>query len=57
LDVAYKARDFRKLREMGASWRLITEDVPEPKGIDPNGGALRRLPAGAPTPANREPKP
>ena len=57
LNVAYKARDFRKLREMGASWRIITEDVSEPKGIDPNGDALRRLPTGAPTRTNRESKP
>ena len=57
LNVAYKARDFRKLRELGASCTTITENVPEPKGIDPNGDALRRLPAGAATPANREHKP
>ena len=57
LNVAYKARDFHKLREMGASWRIITEDVSEPKGIDPNGDALRRLPTGAPTRTNRESKP
>ncbi len=31
---AYKPRDFRRMREMGASWKLITEDRPEPKGIE-----------------------
>jgi hypothetical protein len=43
LNVAYKARDFRELREMGATWKIITDDLPEPKGIEPNGGALKRL--------------
>ncbi|MSU69321.1 MAG: hypothetical protein EXS39_00790 [Opitutaceae bacterium] len=34
LAIAYEPRDFRALREMGASWNIITEDIPEPKGID-----------------------
>lgn len=34
---AYKPRDFRALREMGASWKLITEDRPEPQGIEYGG--------------------
>jgi hypothetical protein len=34
LAVAYNARDFRKLREMGASWKIISEDIPEPKGLE-----------------------
>jgi hypothetical protein len=34
LAIAYKPRDFRKMREMGASWRVLTEDLPEPKGIE-----------------------
>ena len=34
LTVAYQPRDFRKMREMGASWKIITEDIPEPKGIE-----------------------
>lgn len=29
----YQPRDFRALREMGASWKIITEDRPEPQGI------------------------
>ncbi len=36
LKVAYKPRDFRAMREMGASWKIITEDHPEPKGITPH---------------------
>ncbi len=43
LNIAYKARDFRKMREMGASWKIITEDLPEPKGIDPSGDAWKRF--------------
>ena len=31
---AYKPMDFREMREMGASWKIITEDRPEPKGIE-----------------------
>jgi len=34
LAVRYQARDFRAMREMGASWKIITEDVPEPRGIN-----------------------
>ena len=40
LYVAYKARDFYKMRELGATWKMITEDLPEPKGIAPTGDAL-----------------
>ncbi len=40
LDVTYKPRDFRALREMGESWKIITEDMPQPRGINPVG--LRR---------------
>jgi hypothetical protein len=40
LNVAYKARDFYKMRELGASWKMITEDMPQPKGMAPNGDAL-----------------
>lgn len=32
LAIAYRPRDYRKMREMGASWKIITEDIPEPKG-------------------------
>jgi hypothetical protein len=37
LQIAYQPRDFRALREMGASWKIITEDTPEPMGINPGG--------------------
>jgi len=33
LDVTYRARDFRAVREMGASWDIITDDIPQPDGI------------------------
>lgn len=36
LKVAYKPRDFRAMREMGASWKIITEDHAEPEGITPH---------------------
>jgi len=44
LNVAYKARDFYKMRELGATWKMITEDLPEPKDIAPNGDALNPKP-------------
>src|SRR5438445_853216 len=34
LEFAYAPRDFHKMREMGATWRIMTEAVPEPKGIE-----------------------
>jgi hypothetical protein len=37
LKIAYKPRDFRALREMGESWKIITEDQPQPTGINPGG--------------------
>ncbi len=39
LEIAYQPRDYRAMREMGATWKLITEDMPQPKGIDPGGPA------------------
>ena len=42
LSVPYKARNFRKFRELGATWKILTEDVPQPKGIEPNGDVLKR---------------
>jgi hypothetical protein len=38
LGFGYQPVDFRALRETGASWKKITEDMPEPAGIHPNGG-------------------
>jgi hypothetical protein len=29
--------DFRAMREMGASWKIITEEMPEHEGIKPVG--------------------
>jgi hypothetical protein len=34
LDIAYKAINFDAYREMGETWKIITDDTPEPKGID-----------------------
>ncbi len=34
LAIAYQPRDYRKLREMGGTWKILTEDRPEPKGIE-----------------------
>ncbi|HAM70080.1 MAG TPA: hypothetical protein DCM86_00360 [Verrucomicrobiales bacterium] len=34
---SYRPRDYRAMREMGASWARITEDRPEPKGIEYGG--------------------
>jgi hypothetical protein len=37
LDVVYAPQDFRAMREMGASWEIITDETPEPPGIEPVG--------------------
>jgi hypothetical protein len=34
LEFSYPARDFTGLREMGDTWKRITEDLPEPLGLD-----------------------
>jgi len=33
LDITYAARDYRAMREMGESWRILTEDTPETIGF------------------------
>jgi hypothetical protein len=33
LDIPYQPRDFRKMREMGETWKIITDETPQPKGI------------------------
>ncbi|GAB4142960.1 MAG: hypothetical protein Tsb009_13710 [Planctomycetaceae bacterium] len=38
LEFSYTARDYRAMREMGKTWKIITDKVPEPRGIKPNGG-------------------
>ena len=53
LTVAYAPRDFRAMRELGASWKIITEDMPEPAGIEPNGGALKQPQPGSAPPTAR----
>jgi hypothetical protein len=37
LDIVYQPRDFRAMREMGETWKIITEDLPQPTGINPGG--------------------
>ena len=34
LAFGYEPRDFSAMREMGATWKIITEGTPEPKWID-----------------------
>ena len=34
LDGMSTLRDFRAMREMGASWKIITEETPQPPGIE-----------------------
>ena len=33
LAISYKARNFTPMREMGASWKIITDDIPQPDGL------------------------
>jgi hypothetical protein len=37
LAVEYAPQDFRAMREMGATWKIITEETPEPNGITVHG--------------------
>ena len=37
LDVAYAPTDFRAFRENGATWKILTPETPQPKGIDRSG--------------------
>lgn len=41
LDFAYSPTNFRDMREMGDSWKIITENMPEPAGIDTSGKRLK----------------
>jgi hypothetical protein len=34
LDFGYVTPDYRDMRETGASWKIITEETPQPSGID-----------------------
>jgi hypothetical protein len=42
LEFAYAALDFSAMREMGESWKIVTEDTPQPKGIDRRGRSIKR---------------
>ena len=33
LNISYEPLDYRAFREMGATWKMIEDDVPEPRGI------------------------
>ena len=37
LEFAYAPHNFQAMLEMGASWKIITEDMPAPRGISPHG--------------------
>ncbi|HEY3787681.1 MAG TPA: hypothetical protein VGL71_02450 [Urbifossiella sp.] len=41
LEFGYRPTDFTPMREMGESWNLVTEDQPEPSGIDRTGRTLK----------------
>jgi len=34
LQFAYRPRNFRSMREMGDTWKILTDEVPQPRGID-----------------------
>ena len=40
LQFAYQPQDFRAMREMGDSWKILHEGIPQPPGIDPLGFKL-----------------
>ncbi|RPI84453.1 MAG: hypothetical protein EHM42_07500 [Planctomycetaceae bacterium] len=37
LEIAYAPIDFRAMREMGATWKIVTPETPQPMGIDLTG--------------------
>ena len=41
LHVAYQPIDFRAMREMGTTWKIITDDVPQPDGIERGGTKIK----------------
>lgn len=43
LNIRYAAQDYRAMREMGATWKLINEKTPEPNGIDHLGKVAERM--------------
>ena len=34
LEFTYQRRDYRAMREMGASWKIITDKTPQPRGVE-----------------------
>ena len=40
LEFAYKGRSFQSMREDGRSWEIVTESMPQPRGIDNSGDRL-----------------
>lgn len=43
LQVAYKSGDWSALRERGETWKILTEDLPQPRGITRGGHGADRL--------------
>ncbi len=44
LAIAYAAKDFRALRETGASWKILTDAIPEPIGFERGRVRRKQLP-------------
>jgi len=43
LEWSYAPQDFKAMREFGSSWEILTEDIPQPRGVDPLGAAKKKL--------------
>jgi hypothetical protein len=43
LQVAYKSGDWSSLRERGETWQILTEDMPQPRGITRGGHGADKL--------------
>ncbi len=46
LAIKYAPRDFRAMREYGATWKILTEQTPEPPGLDPSGKTKKAVGGG-----------
>jgi hypothetical protein len=44
LAIEYEAHDWSNMREMGKTWKILTDAVPEPRGITRGGNGIDRLP-------------
>lgn len=42
LEFGYRSKDFTAMRETGASWKIVTEAMPQPSGIDLTGRTLKK---------------